>query len=98
MATISDTIRVVLQNRQGVMLDEEVRAITSKNDKGIFDVLPEHAHFISLIQESVTVHKKNGETKTFSIENAILRVYNNTAYIFIGLTQATKTQESAKLP
>ncbi len=57
---ISGTIRVRARSREEVTFEGEALALTSVNDKGKFDVLPNHANFISLIKDYVIIKKKDG--------------------------------------
>lgn len=77
--------RAIIRNREGVLIDEEVRAITSTNAKGVFDVLPEHASFISLIKEYVIIHKKDGSKHEIKIDNGVVKNYQDEIHIFIGI-------------
>lgn len=83
---IKDAIRIVIRNRQGVVIDEEVKAVSSLNEKGIFDVLPQHENFISMIKEIITVHKKTGDKKELKINQGIIKVYENEAFIYLDVT------------
>ncbi|MCL4353971.1 hypothetical protein M1349_00680 [Patescibacteria group bacterium] len=82
----NQTIRLKILNREKVILEEDVRAITSLNSSGTFDVLAEHANFISLIKDYLIIHKTNGSKEEMKLEGAVLRVSNNQAQVFIGLS------------
>lgn len=69
MASLLD---LVIRNKLGIIYNDKVEAVSSKNDKGIFDILPEHENFISVIKE-------------MKIENGILRAYKNRVNIYIGI-------------
>ena len=76
-----DSITVTIKNRKGVLVQEEVKAVSSINDKGIFDILPEHANFISIIKDNITLHKKDGSKNEMKISKGVLRVYQNQIHI-----------------
>ncbi len=63
------------------------KALTSKNKKGIFDVLPLHANFISLVEEKLIVHKENGETQDILVRNGVLRVRENKIEIYLDVKE-----------
>lgn len=86
----NQTIKLKIRNREKLVLEEEVKAITSLNDTGIFDVLPEHANFISIIKEYLIIHKTNGSKEEVKLEKGVMRVLNNEIQIFIGLTAASE--------
>lgn len=73
-----------------------IESMTSKNTKGTFDILPYHENFISLIIDKVTVREKNKPPQDIPVGNAILKISNNKAEIYVGLegpTEATPEQD-----
>ena len=60
-------------------------AVTSMNERGRFDVLPYHANFISLIKETVIIHQENDKELTLPLETGIIKVYEDTVHILIGI-------------
>ena len=86
-----ETILLKIQTKQGFSFNDQVKSLTSYNDKGIFDVLPEHENFISVIKDKIIIHQKDGKDKEMKIDTAVLRVYGNETDIFLGVTAAPKT-------
>lgn len=78
-----DSISVVVRNRQGILLQEDAKAFSSFNEKGVFDVLPEHANFISIIKDSFVIHRKAGDKREMKINQGILRVHENEVHVFL---------------
>jgi F0F1-type ATP synthase epsilon subunit len=76
---------LTVRNREQVLINEEVKSITSYNDKGVFDILPEHTNFISLIHMFVAIRRLNGENLQIRLENGIMRVYREKIDVFLGL-------------
>lgn len=79
-------ILLKIQTKEGVSFNDQVKAITSYNEKGIFDVLPQHENFISIVKDKIVIHFKDGKTQEMKIDNGVLKVYENEAHIFLGLT------------
>lgn len=82
---IPESIHVLVRNRRQVLFDDEVKAITSRNETGLFDVLPEHSNFISVIKEKIILHKTNGEKYEILVQNGIIKVKNNSVRCYIDL-------------
>jgi len=62
----------------------EAEALSAENRDGPFDVLPDHARFLSLVGEApVAVTLRDGSSKTFNFENAVLFFEDNIATIYI---------------
>ncbi|OGH39611.1 MAG: hypothetical protein A3B41_02005 [Candidatus Levybacteria bacterium RIFCSPLOWO2_01_FULL_37_26] len=80
-----NSITINIKNRQGTMFSDTVKAVSSYNDKGPFDILSEHENFISLIKQKIVIHKLDNKTQEFKIDNGVLRVYKNNVNIFIGI-------------
>lgn len=59
----------------------EARAVSSENKVGKFDILPEHANFISLIFNSLTIHTQ--EEKTYNFSRGVLEVTEGKVRIFL---------------
>ncbi|OGH23311.1 MAG: hypothetical protein A2958_00070 [Candidatus Levybacteria bacterium RIFCSPLOWO2_01_FULL_38_13] len=83
-------ILLKIQTKEGVTFDDKVKAFTSFNEKGIFDVLPQHENFISVIKDKIIIHKASGEDQEIKIDNGVLKVYENEAHVFLGLTEPGK--------
>ncbi len=79
-------LSVKIQNPEKVVFQGDVAALSSINERGKFDVLPEHANFLSIIQNEIILHKLDGKTETLKIEQGILRVQLDRVDIFLGLT------------
>ncbi len=76
-----------IQTREGISFNEKVKAMTSYNDKGIFDILPEHENFISVIKNKIIIHMLDGKDREMKIDTGVLKVYANEIHIFLGLAE-----------
>lgn len=65
-----------------VLWEGEAQSVSSVNSQGPFDLLPEHAHFISLVVKQPITVVTNTETKTFSFETAVVRLLDDKVTIF----------------
>ena len=83
MPDTNPTINVIVRNKEIILFQGKVSSVSSYNDKGIFDILPEHESFISLIKESVVIHKDKNENHEIKIDNGIVRVYRNNVSFYI---------------
>ncbi len=83
-----EVLNLKIQTKHGVTYNDRVRALTSYNERGIFDVLPEHENFISVIRGKIIIHQLDGKDKEMKIDTGVLKVYKNEVRIFLGLTEA----------
>ena len=78
-------IHILVKDKNGIVMEDDVYAISSFNDVGIFDVLPLHINFISLIRKKLTVHTVKGENKDMDIGTGLLKVVKNQVNVYLGL-------------
>ena len=83
MVNPSTNLTIVVRNREKVLYSGQAAAVTSFNERGVFDVLPQHASFITLIKEKVIIHPTLRENKEIQIENGIVRVYKDKVFIYV---------------
>jgi len=79
------TLFLTVRNREQLLVNEEIDSLTSYNDKGVFDVLPEHANFISLIRLFISIKKVGGKTLMIKLDNGIMRVFGKKIDVFLGI-------------
>lgn len=79
------TITVRVRDMDTIIFEGEVDRISSFNEAGPFDIFPTHANFISIIQKGLTLYNKNAKLKELKIEQAILKVKQDIAHIFLGI-------------
>lgn len=82
--TISNpTLHVRIISPQELILDTQAEAVSSKNLQGKFDILPEHANFITVIENyPITVRVKNQKPIEFNFPIAIISTQENRVNIY----------------
>lgn len=83
MNDINFNLKVV--SREGIIYEGEAISITSHNEMGIFDVLAQHANFISLINRGIVIRDPNNIKKEVNFDNALMKVYKNNVEVYIGV-------------
>ena len=91
MNTQYPTLQVFVRNRESVTFKGEALAVTSYNDQGIFDILPQHSNFISMIKNNITIHKIDQTKEEFAIQSGVMKVANNSVTVYIGQLQPLKS-------
>ena len=76
---------LTVKSREGDVFSGNVRTVTSNNDKGRFDVLSFHAHFISLIKDYVEYIGLDNKKGVIPIRDAVMRVEENKVDVFMGI-------------
>lgn len=76
-------LHVRIISPQSIILDTEAQSVSSKNSQGAFDILPQHANFITVIENSpLTVRLKGQKPLTFNFPIAIVHVEANKVDIY----------------
>ncbi len=78
-------INVVVRDRAGIQFEGEVKAITSHNPTGTFDILPMHTNFITVVRQKLILHQANGSKMELNIENGVLRASEDKVEIYLGV-------------
>lgn len=78
-------IHLILRNAEEVVFEGEIQAVTAENDDGIFDILPNHAHLITIVKNKVIIHHTTGMKEELTLDKGILKVEENTIHIFLGV-------------
>lgn len=94
------TLHVRIISPQQLILDTEASSISSKNLQGDFDILPQHANFITLVENSPIIVRavgpasptQRGEQKplTFKFPLAIIITTENKVNIYTYIQPETE--------
>ncbi len=90
MENISEYLNVRILTPQSILFNGQATSLSSVNSVGPFDILAEHANFITLTENSdIIIRTTNGEEVKFNFPLAIIyTIHNNiTIYTSIQLPQ-----------
>ena len=82
-------IMLTIRNRTAVSFREPVKAVSSVNDKGKFDILPDHTNIISIIKDYIIIHKKDRTSENLKITRGVMKVQQNAVTIYLGIVPET---------
>lgn len=77
------SIKLLIRDREHLLVEQEVETLTSFNDVGEFDVLDGHANFITLINQFVVVNKGMEGEQKIPIEKGILSANDNVVEVYV---------------
>ena len=78
-------IHVTVRNRNHVLYDGEATGLSSHNSKGPFDILLNHANFISLANTVLYIHTINAKDVEIPLTNAVIKAKENIVEVYIGV-------------
>jgi F0F1-type ATP synthase epsilon subunit len=76
-------IYIKILNMESVLFEGTVSSVSSYNESGIFDILPLHSNFITLISKKIILHTLEKTDREFDIQNGVLKVSENRVFIFL---------------
>lgn len=74
-----------IASRQGDIFDGEVSFVTSVNEEGEFDILPQHANFISLLKDKIIYKPLKDDVRELKFDSALLRMKKNDLEVYLGI-------------
>ncbi|MCL4367556.1 hypothetical protein M1563_05320 [Patescibacteria group bacterium] len=80
-------LKVKIVTPKATIFQGDADSVSSTNSSGKFDILPEHANFVTLINNHpITLCLANQQTKSFTFPLAIIYTHNNQIDIYTDIT------------
>ena len=89
---MTNPIHLIVRDRKGTILDTKVSYVSSFNERGRFDVLSDHANFISIVDKRI-IYSDGEKQNEIDVTNGIMRVAGNTVEVYLsfkGLSDVLK--------
>lgn len=83
--TGAEKINVSIKNKKEQLFLGDASSVTSKNDRGVFDILPYHVNFITLIKDFIVIDRNLPSEKRYEMETGVLYTVMNRIEIYVGL-------------
>ena len=84
-----EILQVIVRNRTGVLFEGPAGAVSAYNERGLFDVLPRHSNFISIIRQSLIIRQETGgDPIRIDLQSGVLKVYKNAVEVYVGIVQS----------
>ncbi len=80
---MNQTLHVRIISPQQLILDSQVSSVSSKNSQGSFDILPEHANFITIIEnQPIVIRREHQKPTVYTFPLAIILTTENKVNIY----------------
>lgn len=76
-------LNVNVKNTRKTLFSGSCFSVTSYNDCGEFDILPQHANFISLIKDYLILDKNSQKERKIPVHQGILVAKENSVQAFL---------------
>src|SRR3990167_10034610 len=83
--TVPMNLQISIMSPDKTVYLGQAEAVTCKNEKGEFDILPLHSNFISLIDDYIMVHLPGGKTQRMNIDRGLLKAFENKITILLNI-------------
>jgi len=80
-----DKLSIIVKSRDGIVFEGKAKSVTSNNEKGRFDILPNHANFITIINKELIIERSKAKKEYIDVENGVLKVADNKIEVFLGI-------------
>lgn len=78
-----NSIEIKIISPRRLIFQGKALSVSSKNSSGVFDILPQHANFISLIENTpIIINKTDHTTQKFTFPLAIMYHSQNKIIIY----------------
>jgi F0F1-type ATP synthase epsilon subunit len=85
-ATTPQVLHVRISRATEIIWEGDARTLTARNAEGPFDILPLHAHFISILDNTpIVVIEKNGERREFVFDTAVMHVKDDQVRVYTNI-------------
>ena len=86
MPNASGKLDVSVRNRSNVLFDGKVNSVTSHSGAGEFDVLPQHANFVTLIKDMIVINKGRSDEKKIEVKSGgLMNVGQDKIDVYLGI-------------
>lgn len=79
------TLLLNIRSRTKEYFHGEVHTITAVNASGVFDILPLHANFITLIKDYVILEKNTSKEQKIEFKSAVVSVTGNRVEVYVDI-------------
>lgn len=85
-----DDFAVRVQTPDALVWEGRAEALSSKNSAGPFDILPDHANMITIIEGEPIEIESSGGSRKFIFEKAVIEVKDGSVIIYANLIRGGK--------
>lgn len=82
MAKKGPRLQVRVSTPTEVLWEGEADSVSGENSQGKFDILPLHANFITLVQDTPIIIRMEAREKQFSFKNAVIHTDESVVKVY----------------
>ncbi len=74
-----------IRSRKGILFSGNLASVSSINRMGVFDVLPQHEHFVTMIMKKLILRKPDGKVDEMNVDSGMMVVEEDKMKVFLGV-------------
>ena len=82
---MTDQLHVRINSPEKIIWEADAAWVSSKNEQGPFDILPFHANFVTILENSLIRINTGTEIKEFTFPHSVVYVHANKVYIYTNI-------------
>jgi len=75
-------LNIIINSPDKLIWEGKATSVSSENSTGVFDILPGHSNFVTMIEGKPIVVQTDTSEETFKYENAVLSVKGGVVIIY----------------
>lgn len=83
---MSSNLYLEVKNAEKVLFQGYVNSFSSTNESGLFDILPYHANFFSIIKGKIVINNERDKKEIDIVDTGILKAMKNRIDVFLGIS------------
>jgi len=87
MPKLTPVFLVKISSPDEIIWEGEAKSLSSQNSAGAFDILPEHANFVTIINEGapIKISRADGENRIFTFKTAVVSIVDGFVNIYVDI-------------
>ena len=77
-------LSLLIRRKDRILFTGPVKAVSSTNELGPFDVLPYHSNLVATIAKFVRIYLDNNLIRDFEIPKGVMHVKENKVEVYVG--------------
>ena len=91
-----DAFILTILTPEGQSFEGKTTSLIAPGSSGYFEVLTDHAHFVSTLQPGAVTVKSEGKTLYFAIDRGAAEAINNDVRLLVEHCEVAQSEEEAK--
>ena len=72
-----DVLTVSISSPEKLIFQGKADSVSSENKQGPFDILPQHANFITIVEKHPVILRSGGKKTKYDFDRVIIYTHNN---------------------